>query len=222
LAPTDLPKRLEQRLAALDIRQPPRPIDRPASVVMPLIMRDEEPTLLGICRGINGVHGGQFALPGGRPEPEDDSSWATARREAEEEIGLREGLTRLGELGSYVTRGTRYVVDVHVGWVEPSGPWRPDGVEIAGVLEIPLSFLAERLPSLPSTGAVWDMPIELGFEFDPRPFLVAGEIPPRGAGHRLEREGRVMEMPYVWGLTARALFDFFRHVWQPLLRDEGA
>lgn len=51
------------------------------------------------------LHPGEIAFPGGKREPEDESRWGTAVREAHEEIGLEPVLVRpLGEMPALLTR----------------------------------------------------------------------------------------------------------------------
>ncbi len=51
------------------------------------------------------LHPGEIAFPGGKREPEDESRWGTAVREAHEEIGLQPVLVRpLGEMSALLTR----------------------------------------------------------------------------------------------------------------------
>ena len=51
------------------------------------------------------LHPGEIAFPGGKREVEDDSPWATALREAEEEVGIAQSLPEaLGQLAPLVTR----------------------------------------------------------------------------------------------------------------------
>ena len=62
---------------------------RPAAVLVPVIHREPEATLLFTERvGGLGPHAGQIAFPGGRIDPEDAGPEAAALREAQEEIGL--------------------------------------------------------------------------------------------------------------------------------------
>ena len=60
-----------------------------AAVLVP-VFRDltGELHLVMIRRTAGGLHGGQLAFPGGRPESEDGSMLETAIRETQEEIGL--------------------------------------------------------------------------------------------------------------------------------------
>jgi 8-oxo-dGTP pyrophosphatase MutT (NUDIX family) len=51
------------------------------------------------------LHPGEIAFPGGKREAEDDSPWATALREAQEEVGIAQSLPEaLGQLAPLVTR----------------------------------------------------------------------------------------------------------------------
>ena len=73
---------------------------RESAVVVPVLYRHGEPHLLLTKRAEDlSNHPGQMSFPGGKREPEDDSLEATAIREANEEIGLREEeMTFVGRL----------------------------------------------------------------------------------------------------------------------------
>jgi 8-oxo-dGTP pyrophosphatase MutT (NUDIX family) len=116
----------------------------PAAVLVPLINRDNELTVLFTERSRDlPDHPGQISFPGGRIEHEDSDEGVAALREAYEEIGLpRERVTLLGRLAEYETV-TGYRVTPVVGWVEPPFEVRADPVEVADVFEVPLAFLLE-------------------------------------------------------------------------------
>lgn len=61
------------------------------------------------------IHAGQVSLPGGKPEQADNDGFATALREAEEEIGLSASLVRRLGYSLPVLTSTNYLVDVAVG-----------------------------------------------------------------------------------------------------------
>lgn len=65
---------------------------RPAAVLVPILVHadPDKPSQLLLTVRAAGMdeHAGQVALPGGRPQAEDDDVLATALREAEEEVGL--------------------------------------------------------------------------------------------------------------------------------------
>lgn len=74
-------------------REPRRVTDaeREAAVIVPIIHRDGEPYLLVTKRAEDlSDHPGQMSFPGGGRETHDEDLYATALREAEEEIGLGE------------------------------------------------------------------------------------------------------------------------------------
>jgi 8-oxo-dGTP pyrophosphatase MutT (NUDIX family) len=117
---------------------------RPASVLVPIVQRPQELSVLFTRRTANlRDHSGQISFPGGRAEPHDPSPEATALREAEEEIGLEPRRVEvLGKLSDYHTR-TDYRVTPVVGLVAPGFELRLDAREVEEVFEVPLSFLLD-------------------------------------------------------------------------------
>lgn len=123
---------------------PPGPL-RPAAVLVPIVLRQPEPTLL-LTRRTDHLHHhpGQVSFPGGRVEEEDASPVETALRETEEEISLARGhVELLGCLPQYRT-GTGFDVTPVVGLVTPPFDLTPDPFEVAEVFEVPLSFLLDE------------------------------------------------------------------------------
>ena len=162
----------------------------PAAVLLPIVIREQGPTLLLTQRTAHLTdHGGQISLPGGRVEPADTSAIDTALRETEEEIGLhRRHVEVLGSLPDYFT-GTGYRVTPVVSIVQPPFDLRADPFEVAEIFEVPLSFLMDGMNHQRRTA-----------EF------------PNGIGRR-----SFYAMPYdrffIWGATAgmlRNLFHFLR------------
>lgn len=113
-----------------------------ASVLVPLVQRDDEVTVLLTQRTDHlHDHPGQISFPGGRAEPEDVDAVATAMREAQEEIGLHaRHVEVLGVLPTYTT-GTGFVVTPVVALIEPPFSIEVDPFEVAEVFEVPLAFL---------------------------------------------------------------------------------
>jgi 8-oxo-dGTP pyrophosphatase MutT (NUDIX family) len=116
----------------------------PAAVLIPIIERRPEPTILFTKRTDHlPDHPGQISFPGGRVEEGDDGHEAAALRETEEEVGLPGPQVRLiGSLDTYVTR-TGYEIAPLVGLIAPPFLVTPDPFEVAEVFEVPLNFFLE-------------------------------------------------------------------------------
>lgn len=115
-----------------------------AAVLVPLILRPEGLQVMLTQRTAHLTdHAGQISFPGGRAEPEDKNSIATALRETQEEVGVPpERVQVLGRLDNYVT-STGYEVAPVVGLIRPPFPVTPDPHEVAEVFEVPLAFLVD-------------------------------------------------------------------------------
>ena len=89
-------------------------------------------------------HAGEVSFPGGRQEPGDADLWATALREAVEEISLDPGTVQpVGRLDTFVTVGSRSLVCPFVATVERRPELVPDPAEVERVLHVPLSELTD-------------------------------------------------------------------------------
>lgn len=169
----------EQLLAAIESF-------RPASVLIPIVIRDEGLSLLLTHRAAHlNDHAGQISFPGGRFEETDGSPVETALREAEEEIGLdRKHVEVIGSLPVYKT-GTGYQVTPIVALLQPPFELKADPFEVAEIFEVPLAFLMD------------------GANHQRRAFQLPG-----GAGERV-----FYAMPYqqhfIWGATAGMLRNLF-------------
>jgi 8-oxo-dGTP pyrophosphatase MutT (NUDIX family) len=95
-------------------------------------------------------HPGQVSLPGGRWDVEDADLAVTALRETHEELGVPPAAVRVvGRLGDVSTMVSGFVVAPYVGWAEgPLSPV-PSELEIARVLEVPVSSLLAADAVLP-------------------------------------------------------------------------
>jgi 8-oxo-dGTP pyrophosphatase MutT (NUDIX family) len=165
-----------------------------ASVLVPLVLRDDELTVLLTQRTDHlSDHPGQISFPGGRAEPEDADATATALREAQEEIGL--GAAHVEVLGSLpiYTTGTGFIVTPVVAFVQPGFEVKADPFEVAEVFEVPLAFLMN--PAHHRRHAV-------EFEGVRREFL---SMPWQG----VDGEGRPRRY-FVWGATAAMLRNLYR------------
>lgn len=149
-----------ERLRASLLQQPPDvtghddygfdPAQRPegfgavkASVLLPILLR-EEPMLLFTRRTENlAQHSGQVSFPGGRHEAHDLSPVETALRETFEETGIAPGfVTVAGYLDRYLT-GTGFDIQPVVGHLAEGFALAPDPHEVAEIFEVPLAFLLE-------------------------------------------------------------------------------
>lgn len=195
---------LIQRFAQPPVWQPDVDIERwirsseavPASVLIPLVMRDQVSVLLTQRTAHLKKHAGQISFPGGRAEAYDPHPVATALREAQEEVGLApERVQVLGSLPTYTT-GTGFLVTPVVGLIDPLDDelqrlrLQPDVQEVADVFEVPLSFLMD--PQNHQRRA-----LEVG-------------------GHQFEFFAMPWHSPvgnqeyFIWGATAAMLRNFYR------------
>jgi 8-oxo-dGTP pyrophosphatase MutT (NUDIX family) len=127
-----------------DVEPPPDQPRRPASVLVPLLMRPGGMQVLLTRRTPHlSAHAGQVSFPGGRSEAHDLNAIATALRETEEEIGLpRDHVEIVGHLDLFNT-GTGFAITPVVGLVAVPFPLRPDPREVAEAFEVPLQFILD-------------------------------------------------------------------------------
>jgi len=112
-----------------------------ASVLVPIVLRDEPTVLLTLRTTQLSTHSGQVAFPGGRMDDTDPTPADTALREAQEEVGLAPDRVQvLGNLPLYTT-GTAFMVTPVVGLVRPDFTLSLNPHEVAAAFEVPLSFL---------------------------------------------------------------------------------
>jgi len=117
---------------------------RPAAVLVPIIQREPEATLLLTERtGALRAHAGQIAFPGGRIDPEDSGPEAAALREAEEEIGLTADYVETLCRGPDYLTGSGYHVATVIALVRPGFELKLNPAEVADAFEVPLAFLMD-------------------------------------------------------------------------------
>ena len=116
----------------------------PAAVMLLLYPRNGEYCILLNKRSEEVEHHkGEISFPGGARDPEDENSLDTALRETEEEMGIRRGDVKvLGQLDDVTTR-SGFGVNVYVGTIAYPYPFKPSALEIAEVLEVPVSVLRD-------------------------------------------------------------------------------
>lgn len=130
-------------------------------------------------------HAGEISFPGGRQDPEDAHSTATALREAEEEIALDPTLVEIaGALPPVGTFVTSFRIQPYVGLVDSGAEMRPNPAEVAAILDFELEQLA----------AAYEMRR-----------LVRRGMPFRTPTFEMGRH-------LIWGATARILADFLKRL----------
>lgn len=112
-----------------------------ASVLVPIVMR-EQPTVLLTERTTHlSTHSGQVAFPGGRADDGDADAVHTALREAHEETGLEhDWIEVIGQMPTYTT-GTQFIITPVVALVRPDHRLTLNAFEVADAFEVPLHFL---------------------------------------------------------------------------------
>lgn len=115
------------------------------------IVAGAEPTLIFTLRTETlSSHKGQISFPGGSIDPTDRSPQVAALRETEEEIGLDPRRVEIiGELDTFPTYVTGYLVTPFVGWLDGAPKLRPNPAEVADVLWVPLAELRESVRAEP-------------------------------------------------------------------------
>jgi len=116
----------------------------PAAVLIPLVEREAQPTVLLTQRASQlKNHAGQISFPGGRIEPGDENPTAAALREAQEEIGLDSSFVSVvGYLPDHVLISGFRVTPV-VGFVQPGFELLLDAHEVQDTFEVPLDYVFE-------------------------------------------------------------------------------
>ena len=117
---------------------------RPAGVLVPLCARNGEVRVV-LARRTEHVphHKGQVCFPGGSQDPEDADLFATALREAGEELGIREESVELLGAMEPVPTVTGFFIQPYVVRIPEETGFSLDDFEMAEVFEVPLSVFTE-------------------------------------------------------------------------------
>jgi 8-oxo-dGTP pyrophosphatase MutT (NUDIX family) len=117
----------------------------PAAVLMPIIEREAELTVLLTERSADlKLHAGQVSFPGGRMEAADGDVCGTALRETHEEVGIRPDLVEIAGFLDTTATVTGYAVTPVIGLVNPEIELVLDPLEVRTAFEVPLQFLLDR------------------------------------------------------------------------------
>lgn len=124
---------------------PLRSPGKPAAVLLPIVKREPQLTMLFTQRAKHlKHHAGQVSFPGGKKENVDQSLLDTALRETDEEIGLHEShIEVIGNLPPYRTV-SKFEVVPYIAFVTPPFELKLDDNEVAEVFEVPLDYLLDQ------------------------------------------------------------------------------
>jgi 8-oxo-dGTP pyrophosphatase MutT (NUDIX family) len=138
--------------AQLRMAPRPRPIRRPdragqprLSGVLILLYPYQDQLYFALTKRpeYNGIHSGQISLPGGKREG-TETLIETALRETCEEVGVCDGIDVLGTLAELYIPPSDFEVHPAVGYIAQRPVWRPDSLEVAALIETPLSTLFDE------------------------------------------------------------------------------
>lgn len=177
----DFEGRLARALADRELNRTTHEDAKAAAVLIPIVAVPE-PTLIFTVRTDSvGSHKGQISFPGGRLDPGETPAEA-ALRETEEEIGLDPAeVTLIGELDTFPTYVSGYVVTPFVGWLKEEPELTINPAEVAELLHVPIAELRDEIREDP------------GFQHRAQNYPTEAWI----------WEGRV-----IWGVTARIVRQF--------------
>jgi len=140
------------------IPDPSLPPGAPAAVLIPIVASPEASLLFTVRSDDLRRHSGEISFPGGARHDEDADLLATALRETEEELGIAPGsFDVVGRMGPQLSHVSGYAVVPFVGLLAELPELRPNPMEVAEVLEVPLATLleVERLVARTWQGATY-------------------------------------------------------------------
>jgi 8-oxo-dGTP pyrophosphatase MutT (NUDIX family) len=135
---------LRGELSPLATSEPPPPGLRSAGVLVPLRDSGGEITVT-LARRTERVphHKGQVCFPGGSRDPGDRDLLATAMREAEEEMGIREADVELLGAMERVPTVTGFCIQPFVARIPRDARFHLDGFEMAETFDVPLAVFTD-------------------------------------------------------------------------------
>lgn len=145
----DLPGETAQYLMAPEMRGKAKDygdanLFKPSAVLI-LLCEDETNELyfpLTQRFAYDGIHSGQVSLPGGKADPSDKDLRATALRECEEEIGVKENIEVLGNLSTLYIPVSNFIVQPVVAYCNaPKVLMIPDVREVKHIAKFYLKDL---------------------------------------------------------------------------------
>ncbi len=135
---------LRGALRPAETTEPLLPGLRPAGVLVPLRSSGGEVTVT-LARRTERVphHKGQICFPGGSRDPGDRDLLATALRESEEELGIRESDVQLLGAMERVPTVTGFCIQPFVARIPQDARFRLDAFEMAETFDAPLSAFTD-------------------------------------------------------------------------------
>lgn len=101
--------------------------------------------VLMLRKTYKGVHSAQIGLPGGKKEDGDITLIDTAKRETEEEIGVKKTeINIIGTLTQVYIPPSGFLVHPFVGFVNKTTSFMPDSKEVERLIELPVSDLSNN------------------------------------------------------------------------------
>ena len=122
------------------------PDRRRSAVLIPIYLQPHDDLYVILTRrsAMMKHHTHEVSFPGGNQEPEDIDLWATAVREAQEEIGLDPVLPRhIGTLDSFITVGSNSHVTPLVATLEMIPELEANPIEVEEIIHVSLSELLD-------------------------------------------------------------------------------
>lgn len=110
-------------------------------------LENETHLVLILRKTYKGVHSAQVGFPGGKEEPEDNSSKETALRETEEEVGVpRADVRVLKKMTEIYIPPSDFFVQPFIGITENTPQFKAQEEEVEAIIEVPLAhFLDEKV-----------------------------------------------------------------------------
>jgi 8-oxo-dGTP pyrophosphatase MutT (NUDIX family) len=145
LRAADLFPRLELHLRTRERRVLSAVDAAPSAVLIALFERDGD-IFMWLAKRPDTMrkHAGQVAFPGGKRDAGDVSLWATALREADEELGIRAAqVVPLGVLDDLVT-GTGFIITPCVASIDAAFEPTLNGEEVVHAFPAPLRIFTEK------------------------------------------------------------------------------
>lgn len=188
------------------------------AVLIPLVNLNDEEELLFQIRNANIRQGGEVCFPGGRYDPQLDSTYEdTAIRETVEELGIKkEQIKIIGKLGTLIG-AAGVCVDTYIGRIhlEPLDLLKYNKEEVEEIFLLPLSYFINNPPE------------EYHIEIEINPFHTNNEnkkeelLPSEKLGfpkryHQPWKGNKqrilVYKTPFgvIWGITADLIYEFIK------------